>query len=738
MSRWLKSVNNLLDNLDGTAENVVNEPGTAIPTSRGAIGQILSRRGMDYDDDEEDYDDGEYEEDDDDYSEDEEQGTNTPPTPEEIVDFSKPPPEEEASFVMTPAAPKQAPPAPLEPLSSGIEPQVSEEDEEVAQQPGFEKTVSLQVPPPSSVGAAEYYSDASAVIVNKPADVASVATEEASPPPTIKAKKTIASPPRSGLSSNVLSAPASGLSTNTTTDPNKLQTKKLKQELKKSQLEARQLRKHVMQLNQELEASESEVKAQQEELQRAAERMEKDRHRANEEREDLLDEQEDELVTQKTQYEKELQDQKDRYEDQLEEMQRRLALVEEKRMQEGGDWTKELEDTIQRERDSIKKLSGIKEENATLKSSMAKLETQYNALQAKLDSTSQAHQTANDREREAEDKLDATLSMHSRQLSQRQAREAELERTIADIGAALARSRQKEKIGASPKANTDNITLKEQFEFAVDELETARAQLTLESERCDALRNELADISKERTAEATDAQARQRQQAREMADLKSTVSRLQVSLRERKSAPSAMSGGDADAPQLYQQLEESKMQIGSLSEQLLRQQGASQNSKQEILALKNRLQSATARAESAETALVTTTSNRSSTFEVEGGLAHGGASMRRRVKGGRSNKATQGVRSIRSTLGMNPGRVNGAMEQVAVTVDAIDSFLIDTGSFMKQEPVARLGFVLYLCILHLWSFCLVIFHASSYEDVHGDFGSMSDPGGHGPQHLSQP
>jgi predicted nucleic acid-binding Zn-ribbon protein len=348
------------------------------------------------------------------------------------------------------------------------------------------------------------------------------------------------------------SAPPSGLSIATTSaDKLQQQLKKYKQELKKAQLETRQLRKHVMQLNEELESSEAEVKAQQEELARAAERMEKDRHRANEERDDLLDEQEEELENQKLQYEKELKEQKERYEDQLEELEERLANVENKRMQEGGDYNKELEDIIQREREAIKKVNSLKDENAKIKSTMTKLETQVSALQSKLESSALANQTASDREREAEDKLDAALSLHSRQLSLRQAREAELERTIADLGAALARSRQKEKSGTSQKASIDSNSMKEQFERAVDELETVQAQLVLESERCDALRNELHDVAKERTAEASETQARQRQHAREVADLKSTIARLQTSERYRKSEAVAVSS-DADASDVFE------------------------------------------------------------------------------------------------------------------------------------------------------------------------------------------
>lgn len=711
MSRWLKSVNNLLESLDGTAGTVVSDP-SVIPTSRGAIGQILSARGMDYDDDDdEEFDDDEYEDEDDaDYEDDDLENQIT--EGEDVVDFSNSP-ESFQGFVVTDHAPEPVVPPPP-PLPSNIQ-SVAQDDPVSAQ--------SLPPPPVSVGGYASDYTSDGAVIVNKrtgAGDVESVTTEEPSSPPT-NAK--ITSPPRSA-NNMVLpsrSPPPSGLSAMTTSaDKLQQQLKKYKQELKKAQIETRQLRKHVMQLNEELESSEAEVKAQQAELARAAERMEKDRARANEDRDELMDEQEEELENQKAQYEKELKEQKERYEDQLEDLEERLAVLEQKRMQEGGDWTKELEETIQREREAIKKVNSLKDENAKLKSAMTKLETQQSALQAKLESSIEANHTASNREREAEDRLDAALSLHSRQLSQRQAREAELERAIADLGAALARSRQKEKTGSVQ--TTDSSSMKEQLEAAIDELETVRAQLLIETERCDALRNELHDVSKERTAEASESQARQRQLTREVSDLKSTVSRLQASARDRKgmSVPD-----DSDASEVYRQLEEAKIQMSLLSEQLMKQQNADQNSKQEIMALKARLQSASSRAESAENALVTATSGRSA-FEVDGGTAFPGASMRRRVKGGRSRGPTN-VRSIRTSLGIRPGHANDGMEQVAVTIDAIDAFLVDTGSLMKKEPLLRLGFVLYLCVLHLWSFCLVVFHASSYEDVHGDFGSMTDP-----------
>ena len=73
------------------------------------------------------------------------------------------------------------------------------------------------------------------------------------------------------------------------------------------------------------------------------------------------------------------------------------------------------------------------------------------------------------------------------------------------------------------------------------------------------------------------------------------------------------------------------------------------------------------------------------------------------------------------------------MEQLAITIDAIDSWMVDTGSFMRHEPFARLGLLLYLMVLHLWSFALVVFHTTEVE--HGDFGSMDSSPRHWREHT---
>jgi len=258
----------------------------------------------------------------------------------------------------------------------------------------------------------------------------------------------------------------------------------------------------------------------------------------------------------------------------------------------------------------------------------------------------------------------------------------------------------------------------------------------MESQRCEALRQELHDITQERTEETFEAQARQQQQDREVADLTANVARLEASLRESRKTPSAAgettgefsSPNDVNARQLKES-EELKRKVGSLSEQLIRLQEKNDRSKSEVLAMKNRLQAANARAESAEQALAAVPpATTSQIYQAEAGGSSYGTGMRRRIKGGRGRNNPASVRSIRSALNMQPGRVGEGTEQIAATIDAVDSFLVETGSFMRHEPLARLAFLMYLVVLHLWAFCLVLFHAHSFEKEHGDFGSLSVPG----------
>jgi hypothetical protein len=132
-----------------------------------------------------------------------------------------------------------------------------------------------------------------------------------------------------------------------------------KKETGVAQKETRTLRRHVISLNSQLESVESEMGAQRTELQRAAERMERDRARHKEEKETMLKQNAAQAKTTKSDHEAQMADMKKRMEHQMDTLRDRLRETEERRMQEGGNWTKELEDTIQREQECNIRLAAM-------------------------------------------------------------------------------------------------------------------------------------------------------------------------------------------------------------------------------------------------------------------------------------------------------------------------------------------------------------------------------------------
>jgi hypothetical protein len=133
--------------------------------------------------------------------------------------------------------------------------------------------------------------------------------------------------------------------------------KKAVAEAREAQKESRTLRRHIVSLNSELETAEAEIHAQRTELERAADRMEKDRTRQKEEKERLVMRHGEELKALKLQHEQNVNKLKGRSDQQLEDARKRMRELEERRMQEGGDWTKELEGALQREQESVRRMA---------------------------------------------------------------------------------------------------------------------------------------------------------------------------------------------------------------------------------------------------------------------------------------------------------------------------------------------------------------------------------------------
>jgi hypothetical protein len=126
---------------------------------------------------------------------------------------------------------------------------------------------------------------------------------------------------------------------------------------REAQKETRTLRRHVVSLNKQLETAESELDAQRFELQQAGDRLEKDRKKYKEEKEMLIAKQLEEVKALKKQHDQVLADVKTLHQEEIQKIQLQLKSAEEQRMQEGGSMTVELQNTLQREQELLRRMA---------------------------------------------------------------------------------------------------------------------------------------------------------------------------------------------------------------------------------------------------------------------------------------------------------------------------------------------------------------------------------------------
>jgi hypothetical protein len=400
MSRWLSSVNNLLEKLDDRVETVVEERAFANETGEeikqdDAIGDILTKRGLSFvlskDDDE---DEVQY---------DEEHGIDA-----EEKSGLKDDNNYESNSPMANADPAQVTAndaVEVDDIETGRDNVVVNYEnnegnivssEKLSDESSFEKSKapdndiakSLKVPQNNvSTNSAQEPSNKA---VEKPLALFKNASKMQSQPPSCAGK--VATPPKKPASASSRPITSAG-----GTPSRSQKEKELTTEMKEAQKEARTLRRHVVSLNEQLEAAKYELQAQRKELERAAERMEKDRVRSKQEKEASLKQHAQELSLLKSQYETTLKEQQIRFEEQLEGYRQKLSEEECKRKQEGGDWTKEMAQAFDREKAMRQKVDALEEEKAVLLSQISTLQGQQVALGSRLESLTQAADNAMER-----------------------------------------------------------------------------------------------------------------------------------------------------------------------------------------------------------------------------------------------------------------------------------------------------------------------------------------------------
>merc|ERR1712151_906718 len=269
----------------------------------------------------------------------------------------------------------------------------------------------------------------------------------------------------------------------------------------------------------------------------------------------------------------------------------------------------------------------------------------------------------------------------------------------------------------------------------MEELETLKAQHMIESQHCKTLKQEIQDITNERTDEVAQSISKQRQSDRKITDLNNTITQQKIQIQEyEKKILHELKKENKESNHEHKKL---IVQIQSLSDQILRQQMKLDLNSSEVSTFKSRLQVALARADNAEYKLSRMSSrmeqnNDSGISDVEKGYISNNAPL---SSGSSIGAVSRGVvrrrkkkgESIRSAFKLQKGD-----KQVGKAIDVLDKFAMEAGKYLRYNALARGIFILYILCLHLWALFILVFHVHNFEKEHGDFGSLvHHPNNHG-------
>jgi hypothetical protein len=444
----------------------------------------------------------------------------------------------------------------------------------------------------------------------------------------------------------------------------------------------------------------------------------------------------------------------------------------------------ELSDALAREKESIIRAVAVDEANAKLRAEHDTLSHENNELIARAKAWEARADKSNAAVSAAEEKVEAQSELNAKRVKEMKRREGDLESQIAELSklvsessAAVAAEKQKQQLLAKnssqvaqqasfEKVNTvDNSASGEQQQAArVEQLQidlsTAMSRLEHEKAHSLSLSAELRNSNAERVADDTRKAENNDRLRRRITELSNDVAKLEG---EKKAAEAERrmrggehygdndnadgnSNGSNSSSSDKTKLAEHEKRITLLSDQILKTQLRADELGSEKAALAARLRASLARAKEAERAMAEYQQSElngdgddrhgNSSGNLNGGSGGGGLISRRRGNGRvvsiskAMNLNAGGGGSINSsTLSLGtPSKIDRRQlgkEKVADVVDAVDVWSIEFGTILKHNPIARLFFLLYMGILHLWLLAMLFFHHShSFEVEHGDFGSM--------------
>lgn len=342
--------------------------------------------------------------------------------------------------------------------------------------------------------------------------------------------------------------------------------------------------------------------------------------------------------------------------------------------------------------------------------------------------------------RTAETAVEDARAESAAALAAAQRREDELTTERSELTAALAQAQHAldERAMALEGASTDAGSAEEEAHLRREAAAAAEAAVLAERRHNTQLRREVKALAAQAAAAKADVAAAKREAAQANAAREREVAALRAEL----SAAKAAAGSERVA-----QLE---ARLHTLAESVVDKQGRLDQARSERAALAQQL-------ERERQARVAAENEAAGVFggDLEAGGGGGGAS------GGASDASGGGIATGGGTDGgsfevrrrpsmhlrsQRGGRSGSALaisrlrpiarhRQVAKAVDVVDRFTLQTGWQLSRNPMARLLFLCYLLLLHLWAFFILAFHTHSLDHAHPEEGLFpagpGQPGGPG-------
>lgn len=327
---------------------------------------------------------------------------------------------------------------------------------------------------------------------------------------------------------------------------------------------------------------------------------------------------------------------------------------------------------------------------------------------------------------------------HATLVRQSQRRQADLEKANAEMSAGLADTQKQlyqlqqhssivARAGSSTAAQEELETARENWKRVLADLEDERA-------RADNLEKRLQNAEAEaRCLAAAADDEKERAQVAATAHVRAMAA-LSEQLAAAERAQSGVANGGTVPGVATDEVRGLQGQVQNLSQQLLRKQQMVLDLQAERSTLKSRMQDAQAKAAIAERYMQSSANGNSGgsgyddedVAAMEGGR---GGIQRRGRSAGRNGKKDDDADNVSSAIERYGVKTPA---RVAKAIDGIDALSLDFGRVLRSHPLVRVGFVAYLCLLHVWVFVVLAMHTHSLEDDIAQPADMVTSIGRGP------